>query len=146
VRIPAIGVDSVLVPLGLNADHTLEVPTDFGVAGWYIHRPVPGEPGPSIIAGHVDSQTGPAVFFRLRELEPGATIEVERSDRSVAVFRVTERAQYDKDAFPTEKVYGPTSAPELRVITCGGSFDWDTHHYDDNVVVFAQLERIVQLP
>jgi sortase (surface protein transpeptidase) len=142
VRIPSIGVDSQLVRLGLNADGTLEVPKDFSVAGWYVYRSVPGEPGPSIIAGHVDSETGPAVFFRLQELEPGADIEVERSDGSVAVFRVTAREQYDKDAFPTEKVYGPTLSPQLRVITCGGTFDWNTRHYNDNVVVFAELQRL----
>jgi sortase (surface protein transpeptidase) len=142
IRIPSIGVDSALVRLGLNPDNTLEVPSDFAVAGWYIYRPVPGEPGPSIIAGHVDSYTGPAVFFRLKELEPGANIEVERSDGSVAVFTVTAREQYDKDAFPTDKVYGPTSSPQLRVITCGGSFDWNTRHYNDNVVVFAELQSI----
>jgi sortase (surface protein transpeptidase) len=143
VRIPSIGVNSVLVPLGLNPDNTLEVPTDFAVAGWYIYRPVPGEPGPSIIAGHVDSYTGPAVFFRLKELEPGANIEVERSDGSVAVFRVTAREQYDKDAFPTDKVYGTTTSPQLRLITCGGTFDWNTRHYNDNVVVYADLQSIV---
>jgi sortase (surface protein transpeptidase) len=142
VRIPSIGVDSGLVPLGLNADNTLEVPSDFAMAGWYIHRAVPGEPGPSVIAGHVDSQTGPAVFFHLKDLEPGATIEVERTDHSVAVFTVTAREQYDKDAFPTDRVYGPTSTPQLRVITCGGSFDWNTRHYNDNVVVFAELQSI----
>jgi sortase (surface protein transpeptidase) len=143
IRIPSIGVDSGLVRLGLNADNTLEVPSDFAVAGWYIYRAVPGEAGPSIIAGHVDSQTGPAVFFRLKELEPGATVEVERTDRSVAVFRVTAKEQYDKDAFPTERVYGPTSTPQLRLITCGGSFDWNTRHYNDNIVVFAELQSIV---
>ena len=142
VRIPSIGIDSPLIRLGLNADNTLEVPSDFAVAGWYIYRSVPGEPGPGIIAGHVDSQTGPAVFFRLKELEPGATIDVERSDGSVATFTVTAREQYDKDAFPTDKVYGPTSSPQLRVITCGGSFDWNTRHYNDNVVVFADLQSI----
>ena len=142
VRVPRVGIDSVLVPLGLNPDNTLEVPRDFSVAGWYIYRPVPGDVGPSIIAGHVDSRTGPAVFYRLRELEPGDSIEVERDDGSVAVFTVTAREQYDKDDFPTERVYGPTEGAELRMITCGGTFDRSVGHYDDNIVVFARLGRI----
>jgi sortase (surface protein transpeptidase) len=143
VRVPAVGINSVLVRLGLNPDNTLQVPSDYSVAGWYIHRPVPGEGGPSIIAGHVDSKSGPAVFYRLRELQPGTAIEVERNDGSVAVFTVTAREQYDKDAFPSERVYGPTPTPELRMITCGGSFDRSIGHYTDNVVVFAAFDRII---
>jgi sortase (surface protein transpeptidase) len=143
IRIPAVRIDSGLIPLGLNDDNTLEVPHDFAVAGWYIHRAVPGEQGPSIIVGHVDSKKGPALFYRLREVELGATIEVERSDGSVAVFTVTASEQHDKDTFPTERVYDPTSAPELRVITCGGRFNRAARSYDDNVIVFAALNTIV---
>lgn len=143
IRIPSIGVTSPLIGLGLNADNTLQVPTDFGVAGWYIYRSVPGQPGPGVIAGHVDSRTGPAVFYRLKDLTLGATIEVERSDGTVAFFAVTGREQVDKDQFPTERVYGPTAAAELRLITCGGTFNWSTHHYDDNLIVYAMLQRIV---
>ncbi len=139
VRIPSIGVNSPLVDLGLNPDGTLQVPEDFSVAGWYVHRPVPGEPGPAVIAGHIDSKTAPAVFYRLRELAPGALVEVERADGSVARFEVVAREQHDKDSFPTERVYGPTQSPELRLITCGGAFDRSSGHYLDNVVVFARL-------
>jgi sortase (surface protein transpeptidase) len=141
--VPAIGVDSGLIGLGLNPDHTLEVPKDFGVAGWYVYRPVPGQPGPSVIAGHVDSRVGPAVFYRLKELGPGSTIEVDRNDRSTAVFSVAGVEEHPKDQFPTDRVYGPTAGAELRVITCGGAFDWSTHHYVDNVIVFATLSQIV---
>ena len=145
IRIPAIGVDSPpLISLGLNPDNTLEVPKDFALAGWYRSRPVPGEPGPSVIAGHVDSRVGPAVFYRLKELQPGAIIEVDRNDRSTAVFTVTGTEQHDKDAFPTERVYGPTAGAELRIITCGGTFDWSTRHYNDNIIVFATLAKIVR--
>jgi hypothetical protein len=143
VRIRSVGIDSPLERLGLNPDHTLEVPRDFAKAGWFVHQSVPGEPGPGIIAGHVDSTAGPAVFYRLREVERGATIEVERSDGSVAVFEVARKEQHDKDAFPTARVYGPTSSPQLRVITCGGTFDRSVGHYNDNVILFAGLERIV---
>lgn len=144
IRIPAIGVTSPLISLGLNPDNTLEVPADFSVAGWYRYRPVPGEPGPAVIAGHVDSRVGPAVFYRLKELPPGAIVEVDRSDGSTAVFTVTGTEEHDKDAFPTERVYGPTAGAELRVITCGGTFDWSTRHYNDNIIVFATLAKIVR--
>jgi sortase (surface protein transpeptidase) len=92
-----------------------------------------------VIAGHVDSTTGPAVFYRLRELRPGQRIAVPRADGSVIQFAVTEVRQYAKDAFPTAEVYGPVPEPELRLVTCGGSFDRARGSYRDNVVVFATL-------
>jgi sortase (surface protein transpeptidase) len=144
VRIPAIGVDSRLVDLALNADGTLQVPSDPHLAGWYVGRPVPGEPGPAVIVGHVDSETGPAVFYALRDLGRGDRIEVERADGSVVRFTVVAREQHDKDSFPTRSVYGPTSDPELRLITCGGRFDRDVGHYTDNVIVYARLQGIVR--
>ena len=144
VDIPGIGARSPLIRLGLNADNTLEVPKDFALAGWYIYRSVPGEPGPSVIAGHVDSRSGPGVFYRLRELGPGALVDVTRSDRSIARFTVTGTEQVDKDQFPTDRVYGPTSGAELRLITCGGSFNWSTRHYEDNLIVYATLLQIIR--
>jgi sortase (surface protein transpeptidase) len=142
VRIPAVGIDSSLIPLGLNSDGTLQVPQDFSVAGWYIYRPVPGERGPGIIAGHVDSKSGPAVFYDLRDVDTGMTIEVDRSDGTTAYFNVTGKEQHGKDEFPTERVYGPTTDAELRVITCGGHFDRRVGHYEDNLIVFAVLDRV----
>lgn len=137
VEIPSIGVDASIVPLGLNTDRTLQVPGDFGDAGWWTGGPRPGEPGPAIIAGHVDSYTGPAVFFRLGELGRGAEIVVVRRDGTRARFRVVGREQYPKDAFPTERVYGRTPDPTLRLITCSGTFDRSSGHYLDNTVVYA---------
>jgi sortase (surface protein transpeptidase) len=142
ISIPEIGVQSPLISLGLNPDQTLEVPKDFAVVGWYRYRPVPGNPGPSVVAGHVDSRVGPAVFARLRELHAGSRIDVRRSDGTTAIFSVDALEQHDKDAFPTDRVYGPTAGAALRVITCGGSFDWSTRHYLDNVIVFATLREI----
>jgi sortase (surface protein transpeptidase) len=143
VSIPDVGISSQLIPLGLNPDNTLEVPKDFSLAGWYTGRPVPGEFGPSIIAGHVDSKRGPAVFYRLKDVQPGTTIDVARSDGTTARFRVVAMEQHAKDAFPTEHVYGPTDSPELRLITCGGTFNRSTGHYNDNLIVFAELSEIV---
>lgn len=137
VSIPAIGVSSALVDLGLARDGTLQVPTDFATVGWYTRGPAPGEVGPAVLAGHVDSKDGPAVFFRLRELTPGAIVEVARADGSSARFRVERVEQYAKNAFPTQEVYGPDPRRALRLITCGGLFDEAAHHYRDNIVVYA---------
>ena len=139
LQIPSIGVDTPLVHLGLRADQTMEVPQDFDLAGWYVHSPTPGEIGPSIVAGHVDSRRGPAVFYRLRQLRPGDEVRVTRADGTVAVFRVDRSEQFPKDQFPTQRVYGDVDHPALRLITCGGSFDRSTGHYRDNVVVYASL-------
>lgn len=138
--IPAIGLHTRLIGLGLNHDGTLEVPTDYALAGWYELGPRPGERGAAVIVGHVDSTEGPAVFYRLGELEPGSKVRVEWADGSSVGFRVYAVREYAKAAFPTTLVYGRTPAAELRLITCGGPFDGSTGHYLDNVVVFARLQ------
>jgi sortase (surface protein transpeptidase) len=137
VRIPSIGVDSPLVRLGVDAAGALVPPADFARAGWFTASPLPGAVGPSVIAGHVDSRTGPAVFFRLRDLSPGDEILVDRADGTTARFTVYAADRYPKDEFPTDEVYGPTPRAELRLITCGGEFDHDQRSYRDNVVVYA---------
>jgi hypothetical protein len=139
VRMPDIGVDSGLVRLGVDAAGALVPPGDFGRAGWFTGGPAPGETGPAVIAGHVDSAEGPAVFYRLAELEPGDAVVVGRADGTTARFAVTAVDRYPKDEFPTERVYGPTPRAELRLITCGGEFDRATRSYRDNVVVSAVL-------
>jgi hypothetical protein len=137
VRVPAIDVDSSLVDLGVDAGGVLVPPEDFSRAGWLADGTLPGAVGPAVIAGHVDSHEGPAVFFRLGELAAGDEILVDRADGSTARFEVREVGRYPKDAFPTEDVYGPTPRAELRLITCGGAFDRDARSYEDNVVVTA---------
>jgi LPXTG-site transpeptidase (sortase) family protein len=139
VRVPGIDVDSSLVRLGVDGSGSLVPPEDFARAGWFTDGPAPGETGPAVIAGHVDSYRGPAVFFRLSELEEGDEVLVDRADGTAVRFTVTEVARYPKDDFPTEKVYGPTPHAELRLITCGGEFDPDVRSYRDNVVVSAVL-------
>ena len=138
VEIPSIGVSSRLVRLGLNPDGTMEVPRDYGLAGWFTGGAMPGQDGPAVISGHVDSKSGPAVFYRLRELRPGDTIRVRRADGRWLAFEVTGSARYAKAAFPTDAVFGPVTGPVLRVITCGGDFDRSSGHYLDNVVVTAR--------
>ncbi len=139
VTIPAIGVTADVVPLGLLPDGSLEAPKDFSLTGWYRNGPEPGEPGAAVIAGHVDSRQGPAVFFRLREVAPGNEILVETADGGSVRFVVERVEEHPKRAFPTAAVYGPTPEPTLRLITCGGTFDRTARSYQNNVVVFAKL-------
>jgi sortase (surface protein transpeptidase) len=137
LTIPAIGVSTPLIRLGLTSAGTLQVPDRFDVAGWYDRSPRPGAIGPAVIAGHIDNVNGPAVFYRLGLLGPGDQVDVRRADGTVAVFQVTHVGLYPKDRFPTAAVYGATPGPELRLITCGGAFDWSRHSYLSNVVVYA---------
>ncbi|WP_328618489.1 class F sortase [Amycolatopsis sp. NBC_00355] len=138
LRIPAIAVDApALVPLGLGPDHQLEAPAKFEDVGWYAAGPVPGDPGPAVIAAHVDSRAGPAPFFRLRELKGGDEVFVTRSDGQETRFVVDRVQRYPKNAFPTDAVYGPAPGSALRLITCGGSFDAAKRSYRDNIVVYA---------
>ena len=142
VAIPAIGVQSALLRLGLNPDGTIQVPdltTSAGEAAWYKYSVTPGQLGTSIIEGHVDSLLGPAVFYRLGALHPGDRIDVRLADGITAAFRVTGVRQYTKAQFPTKIIYGPTNYASLRLVTCGGTFDFATGHYLSSVVVFASL-------
>ncbi len=138
--IPEIGVRTRLIHLGVTAGGELQVPASTSVAGWYTGSPRPGATGSSVIAGHIDSVSGPGVFFRLRELRPGDLIYVQRRHASMAVFKVTSVSSYLKSKFPTDAVYGPVPNAQLRLITCGGTFDPATGHYLSNVVVFAFLQ------
>jgi hypothetical protein len=142
ISIPAIGVHSKLLRLGLNSDGTIAVPsltTSAGEAAWYKYSVAPGQIGTSVIEGHVDNYDGPAVFFRLGGLRPGETIDVTLADGVTAIFRVTGVRAYQKASFPTDAVYGDSNYSALRLITCGGSFDYSTGHYLGSTVVFATL-------
>ena len=140
VRIPTIGVSSSLVRLGRAPDQTIEVPSDYQTAGWFVEGPRPGEPGPAVILGHVDSKAGSGVFFELRRLIPGAEVLVDRVDGSTVGFRVRSTLRVPKTAFPTDLVYAPTLEPALRLVTCGGGFDREKGSYLDNVIVDADPE------
>ncbi|MEU9082148.1 class F sortase [Streptomyces sp. NPDC048357] len=140
VRIPAAGVDaSPLLGLGLAADGTVEVPSvaDGDKIGWYTKGVTPGETGPAVLIGHFDTARGPAVLKDVARVRVGEEITVSRADGSTAVFRVRELEQVDKKAFPTAKVYGDTTRPELRVITCGGEIT--DGHRPDNIILYADL-------
>ena len=143
ISIPSVGVHSEVKPIGLANDGTLAVPQpgpDENKAAWFTRSPTPGQPGPSIIEGHVDTTSGPSVFFELGKLRPGNKVEVTRKDGVVAVFTIHAVRDYSKSAFPTETVYGAKdlSRPELRLITCS-DFNASTGHHEGNEVVFAHL-------
>lgn len=137
LRIPAIGVDAPIEPLEVDENGVLPPPTINHGTGWWRDGPEPGEPGPAVIAGHVDSFQGPAVFFRLTEISPGDEIFIDRRDGTTAVFAARRTEQHDKNAFPTQAVYGDTPDPQLRLITCGGEFDDTDRRYLDNIIVYA---------
>lgn len=142
IYIPAIRVHSKLLRLGRNSDGTIKVPplpAGANLAAWYKYSATPGQTGASVIEGHVDSDTGPAVFFRLGALRPGDTVDVKLADGVTAIFRVTGVRGYPKMNFPAKRIYGTTDYAALRLITCGGAYDYTTGHYLDSTVVFASL-------
>ena len=139
ISIPSIGVSSPLVDLGLNPDRSVEVPTSFHVAGWYEYGVEPGENGPSVYLGHVDSASGPGVFYRLGDLRPGDRVTIQRADRALVTYVITGVRQYPKTSFPTLDVYADTPTPTIRLVTCGGTFDSATRHYLSNIVAYGRL-------
>jgi hypothetical protein len=141
IDIPAIDVHSPLLSLGETAG-VVDVPTGsaYNEAGWYRYSPTPGSVGPAVILGHVDSGAwGPSVFYKLGDLRPGNRAYITRADGVVAVFQISGVRQFPKVHFPTKLVYGNTNFAALRLITCGGSFDWSIGHYVDNIIVFGSL-------
>ncbi|MEW2545157.1 class F sortase [Streptomyces sp. NPDC047002] len=147
LRIPRIGVDAPLRGLALTPDGRLAAPpaTDGTRAGWYERGTAPGATGTAIVAGHVDTAGGPAVFYRLGTLRKGDRIEVARQDGRTAVFGVDAVEVYRNDSFPDRRVYGAADRPELRVITCGGAFSPGSG-YQGNVVAYAHLTAALDPP
>jgi hypothetical protein len=140
LKAKAVGIDYPIKPIGLNEDGTIETPGLFeSVTGWFEPGPSPGEVGPAVIVGHVNTYLGPSVFARLHELVPGDRISVSRQDGTTAVFKVQSIKQFSQDDFPTKRVYGPLDYAGLRLITCGGSFNAFSGNYSHNTIVFARL-------
>lgn len=137
VRIPAIDLEAPLIDLGIAPDGQMEVPSDYDEVGWFTGGGRPGGFGPTVIAGHVDSPTGAAVFFRLKELTEGDLVEVTDAAGTTFPYTVTAVADYPKSSFPTQDVFGAVADDELRLITCGGVFDASAASYVDNRVVYA---------
>ena len=140
LSIPKLEIETTFEEsLGLAIDGSIEVPESYDQVGWYEHGPTPGEYGPAVILGHVDSVSGPGVFFPLGQLEAGDDIFIDRSDGSVAKFKVEKIERYEQIAFPTAKVYGDIDHAGLRLITCSGTFKKGEQRYTHNLVVYAKL-------
>jgi hypothetical protein len=139
VRVRVGAVDAPVLPIGLDATGALVPPDDVATVGWFAGGPSPGDIGPAVVAGHVDSADRPGAFFRLRSVSPGDPITVTRADGSVVRFVVTRVDRFAKSDFPTAEVYGATPDAELRLVTCGGVFDREVRSYEDDVVVFARV-------
>ncbi|MFE9205074.1 class F sortase [Micromonospora sp. NPDC007230] len=141
IAIGKIGLRAPVHRVGIAADGSIAVPAleRAGEAGWYDQGPTPGQNGPAVIVGHVDTTTGPAVFHDLKKLDDGDRVEVTREDRSVAVFEVTSVQRYGKERLPVNEIFGDFSQPNLRLITCGGRWVGGATGYADNLVVYASL-------
>lgn len=141
IRMPAIGVDTNIVSVGLDQHGAIDMPSSVDIAAWYNGSPTPGELGPAIIAGHVDNYyQGDGAFFALRNTQVGDLIYVDRADGSTAIFKVADIKQVPQANFPTQEVFGNINYAGIRVITCGGAFNHQTYEYEDNIVVFAILQ------
>jgi sortase (surface protein transpeptidase) len=136
LAIPSIGVRASIVGVGLQANGAMQTP-DPGQVGWYRHGPKPGDPGPAVLVGHVDTRTGPDVFYRLRQLRPGDEILVGRPDGTTARFLVGRLERHPKTELPTRRIWTKAKGPQVRLVTCAGLYNRATHHYIDNLIVYG---------
>ncbi|KUL36327.1 peptidase C60 [Streptomyces sp. NRRL F-4489] len=141
LTIPEIAVDAPFTQLTLAPTGQLNPPPagDTNLVGWFKDGAAPGERGAAIVAGHVDTKTGPAVFLQLETLKPGSTVEITREDGIVATFKIDSVETFSKANFPNDRVYSDTPDAQLRLITCGGAYDRKAKDYVANVVAFAHL-------
>jgi hypothetical protein len=136
IAIPTIGVEATIVEVGLQADGAMQLP-DPDQVGWYKLGPRPGAPGPAVLVGHVDSRTGPALFYHLRKLRPGDEILIGQHGGATTRFLVGRLEQLPKTALPTKRIWTTATRPLLRLVSCGGRFDRAIGHYRDNIIVYA---------
>jgi sortase (surface protein transpeptidase) len=142
ITIPALNINSYVGTLGLQHDNHVQVPTSTHIVDWYKDGALPGQVGSAVILGHVDSYVGPGTFFNLKNLKTGDVIKVQLADKTIEHFVVTEVVQYAKTTFPDHLVYGSNGTRSLHLVTCGGTFDHATGHYESNVVVYSQLASV----
>jgi sortase (surface protein transpeptidase) len=138
ISVPSVGIDASVTSVGQDAEGSIEMPSLFDwTTGWYKYSPTPGQVGPAIIVGHVDTYKGISVFWKLRDIKQGDIIDIARADGKTVKFRVSGLKQFDQSNFPTKEVYGNLKYPGLRLITCGGAFNQQTESYTQNTVVYA---------
>ncbi|MBA2444767.1 MAG: sortase [Nocardioidaceae bacterium] len=136
LSIPSLGLDQDLVELNVIGG-ALQVPTDYADVGWWRDGPSPGAPGSAVLVGHVDSPTGPAVFYELSSIQIGDVVVIRRADGTKAAFRVTDATLFRRSSFPSADVYRERGRPTLRLVTCGGTYDATANLYTHNLVVTA---------
>jgi sortase (surface protein transpeptidase) len=140
LTIPSIQVDAKFeTPLGLTPEGAVEVPVAYDTVGWYKYGPTPGEKGPAVIFGHVDTYEGPAVLYSLGQVHEGDKIFIERADGSTVTFAVQGFERVKQNEFPNENVYGNLSYAGIRIVTCSGVFDKKSQHYSHNLIVYGKL-------
>jgi hypothetical protein len=139
IRIPRLRIDTSVEHVGLTQDGAMDVPKRYDTVGWYKLGTRPGEIGSAVMAGHLDSKTGPAIFWRLRELRPGDDLFVRSDDGQERRFVVQGTETYRFDDAPLERIFAAADGALLNLITCGGTFDRRSENYDQRLVVFAAL-------
>jgi hypothetical protein len=142
INIPKINVQAPFGnPLGIMKNGEVEVPKDYDEVGWYKYGPVPGSLGPAVVLGHVDSKTGPAVFYSIGQLAVGDEIIITLSDGREETFLIEHSELYEQGSFPTISVYGDIDYAGLRLVTCSGQYDKKVKRYSHNRVIFARLKN-----
>jgi sortase A len=143
IRIPALQVDTAVVPVGLEPDGAMAMPSGFDTVGWYNQGSIPGSPGRATLSGHLDSKSGPAIFFTLHKLRPNDMVHVELGHgMMVATFRITQTITYAADQVPINQIFGPSKHAQLVLITCAGTFDRKAASYTERLVVYAELVEL----
>ncbi len=142
LQIPQLQIDAPFTDLEIGSSGALDAPPadDVNLVGWFADGPSPGEAGNSVVAGHVDTASSPAVFAELSELDVNSRFFVHRDDGTTATFRVDSVETFPKDDFPNDRVYKNTPDAQIRLITCAGDYDRGAKDYTENLVVFAHLD------
>ncbi|MGD6966165.1 sortase domain-containing protein [Rossellomorea vietnamensis] len=139
IKIPSMDIDTGVIPVGLLDNGEMEVPEETDITGWYDRGAKPGARGNAVIAGHVDSQEGPAIFFYLKDIEIGETITIFDENGKEKTFKVKAKESYKNEEAPIEKIFGSSSERNLNLITCTGTFNYDEHLYPDRLVIYTEL-------
>lgn len=146
IIIPTLNITAEFeTPLGLDSEGAVEVPEAYDTVGWYKYGPTPGEIGPAVIFGHVDTYEGPAIFYSLGQLKEGDEIVVEREDGTSVTFAVQGFERVRQDEFPNDRVYGNLSYPGIRLVTCTGIYDKKSQHYSHNLIVYGKIVSVSEL-
>lgn len=138
VRIPALGVDAPIVPVGEDPDGAMSAPEDPDTVAWWSLGPGTGVAGNVVLAGHVDWGGRLRVFGLIGRLTPGDEIILLDELGREFHYQVVWSRQVSADGAPIDEIFGSSGVPEVTLITCGGEFDRTTRQYLDRIIVRAQ--------